>query len=182
MSIYVREWTTSRSAMLLLDLYLCNNSFIVHLLRAALTLTPKAVERVKFLTQDCPVPCIGLKVPFSPSLIHSESNTRNDSSGWSETKRLQWYELHPDVCWNKREIWRSSSAGEILTFVRRKKVTFKPLLQDGATVFIDKKAQMSILGTEMDYAESKLASEFVFNNPNITGTCGCGESFSMWSK
>merc|ERR1712226_1165559 len=30
--------------------------------RAALTLTPKAVERVKFLTQDCPVPCIGLKV------------------------------------------------------------------------------------------------------------------------
>ena len=63
--------------------------------------------------------------------------------------------------------------------MRRKKVTFKPLLQDGATVFIDKKAQMSILGTEMDYAESKLASEFVFNNPNITGTCGCGESFSM---
>ena len=51
--------------------------------------------------------------------------------------------------------------------------------QDGATVLIDKKAQMSILGTEMDYAESKLASEFVFNNPNITGTCGCGESFSM---
>ena len=46
-------------------------------------------------------------------------------------------------------------------------------------MLIDKKAQMSILGTEMDYAESKLASEFVFNNPNITGTCGCGESFSM---
>lgn len=62
--------------------------------------------------------------------------------------------------------------------VRMQKFTFLPL-QDGATVFIDKKAQMSILGTEMDYAESKLASEFVFNNPNITGTCGCGESFSM---
>ena len=55
----------------------------------------------------------------------------------------------------------------------------KSHFQDGATVLIDKKAQMSILGTEMDYAESKLASEFVFNNPNITGTCGCGESFSM---
>ena len=57
--------------------------------------------------------------------------------------------------------------------------TKKNYFQDGATVLIDKKAQMSILGTEMDYAESKLASEFVFNNPNITGTCGCGESFSM---
>ena len=59
------------------------------------------------------------------------------------------------------------------------RITDNFLFQDGATVLIDKKAQMSILGTEMDYAESKLASEFVFNNPNITGTCGCGESFSM---
>ena len=47
------------------------------------------------------------------------------------------------------------------------------------TVFIDRKAQLSLLGTEMDYSESKLASEFVFNNPNIKGTCGCGESFSV---
>ena len=51
--------------------------------------------------------------------------------------------------------------------------------QDGVTVYIDKKAQLSILGTEMDFQESKLASEFVFNNPNISGTCGCGESFSV---
>ncbi|XP_065364022.1 iron-sulfur cluster assembly 1 homolog, mitochondrial isoform X1 [Calliphora vicina] len=51
--------------------------------------------------------------------------------------------------------------------------------QDGIKVYIDKKAQLSLLGTEMDYVESKLSSEFVFNNPNIKGTCGCGESFSM---
>ena len=51
--------------------------------------------------------------------------------------------------------------------------------QDGVTIIIDKKAQLTLLGTEMDYVESKLASEFVFNNPNITGTCGCGESFSV---
>ena len=51
--------------------------------------------------------------------------------------------------------------------------------QDGITIIIDKKAQLTLLGTEMDYVESKLASEFVFNNPNITGTCGCGESFSV---
>ena len=52
--------------------------------------------------------------------------------------------------------------------------------QDGVTIIIDKKAQLTILGTEMDYVQSKLAAEFVFNNPNITGTCGCGESFSVW--
>lgn len=53
------------------------------------------------------------------------------------------------------------------------------VVQDGVRVFIDKKAQLTLLGTEMDYVESKLSEEFVFNNPNIKGTCGCGESFSL---
>jgi hypothetical protein len=34
----------------------------------------------------------------------------------------------------------------------------------------------------MDYVEHKLASEFIFNNPNIKGTCGCGESFNVWHR
>jgi len=49
----------------------------------------------------------------------------------------------------------------------------------GIKIFIDAKAQMSILGTEMDFIRSDLASEFVFHNPNIKGTCGCGESFNV---
>lgn len=53
------------------------------------------------------------------------------------------------------------------------------VIQDGVRILIDKKAQLSLLGTEMDFVESKLSSEFVFNNPNIKGTCGCGESFSL---
>lgn len=53
------------------------------------------------------------------------------------------------------------------------------VIQDGVRVIIDRKAQLSLLGTEMDYVETKLSSEFVFNNPNIKGTCGCGESFSV---
>ncbi|XP_038632296.1 iron-sulfur cluster assembly 1 homolog, mitochondrial-like isoform X2 [Scyliorhinus canicula] len=51
--------------------------------------------------------------------------------------------------------------------------------QDGVRVFIDQKAQLTLLGTEMDFIETKLSSEFVFNNPNIKGTCGCGESFTL---
>lgn len=53
------------------------------------------------------------------------------------------------------------------------------VLQDGARILIDRKAQLSLLGTEMDFVENKLSTEFVFNNPNIKGTCGCGESFSL---
>jgi iron-sulfur cluster assembly accessory protein len=49
----------------------------------------------------------------------------------------------------------------------------------GVRVIIDKKAQLTLLGTEMDFVETTLSSEFVFNNPNIKGTCGCGESFSV---
>jgi len=49
----------------------------------------------------------------------------------------------------------------------------------GVRIFVDVKAQLSLLGTEMDYVENELSAEFVFNNPNIKGTCGCGESFSV---
>lgn len=52
-------------------------------------------------------------------------------------------------------------------------------LFSGVRIFIEKKAQLTLLGTEMDFVETKLSSEFVFNNPNIKGTCGCGESFSV---
>ena len=46
-------------------------------------------------------------------------------------------------------------------------------------VFIDPKATMFLLGSEMDYSSDKLSSRFVFKNPNEKSTCGCGESFSI---
>ena len=51
--------------------------------------------------------------------------------------------------------------------------------QDGVRVFIDPLALMFIVGSTMDYVESKINSGFVFDNPNTTGQCGCGESFSV---
>ena len=50
----------------------------------------------------------------------------------------------------------------------------------GVKVFIDPKATMFLIGSEMDYTSDKLASRFVFKNPNEKSTCGCGESFSIW--
>ncbi|XP_072015527.1 iron-sulfur cluster assembly 1 homolog, mitochondrial-like [Amphiura filiformis] len=66
-----------------------------------------------------------------------------------------------------------------LDYAKEKGKFDEEVSQDGIKVFIDSKAQLSLLGTEMDYVESQLSSEFVFNNPNIKGTCGCGESFSV---
>ncbi|XP_077981324.1 iron-sulfur cluster assembly 1 homolog, mitochondrial-like [Glandiceps talaboti] len=66
-----------------------------------------------------------------------------------------------------------------LDFAKEKQKFDEEVVQDGVRVLIDSKAQLSLLGTEMDFVESKLSSEFVFNNPNIKGTCGCGESFNI---
>ncbi|XP_026846436.1 iron-sulfur cluster assembly 1 homolog, mitochondrial isoform X1 [Drosophila persimilis] len=109
--------------------------------RAALTLTPAAVNRIKTLLQDKP-DFIGLKVGVRQRGCNGLSYTLDYAS--SKADKLD-----------------------------------EEVVQDGVKVFIDKKAQLSLLGTEMDFVESKLSSEFVFNNPNIKGTCGCGESFSM---
>jgi iron-sulfur cluster assembly protein len=46
-------------------------------------------------------------------------------------------------------------------------------------VVIDSKAVMVLIGTQMDYVEDDIKSEFVFRNPNEKGHCGCGESFHV---
>lgn len=50
---------------------------------------------------------------------------------------------------------------------------------NGIKIVIDPKAILFLLGTEMDYEVSKLSSGFVFNNPNQTSACGCGESVAI---
>ena len=49
----------------------------------------------------------------------------------------------------------------------------------GVKVFVDSAAVMYLLGTEMDYKKEEFSSSFVFNNPNESERCGCGESFKI---
>src|SRR5664280_3791090 len=49
----------------------------------------------------------------------------------------------------------------------------------GVKILVDPKAVLFLLGTEMDYKADKLSAQFVFNNPNQTGACGCGESVQL---
>ena len=51
--------------------------------------------------------------------------------------------------------------------------------QDGIKIFIDPLAMMFVFGSKLDYVEGKLQSGFVFENPNETSRCGCGESFAV---
>jgi len=49
----------------------------------------------------------------------------------------------------------------------------------GVRLLIDPKAVLFLLGTEMDYKTDKLSTQFIFNNPNQTSACGCGESVQL---
>ena len=51
--------------------------------------------------------------------------------------------------------------------------------EKGVKVFVDSAAVMYLLGTEMDYKKEEFSSSFVFNNPNESERCGCGESFKV---
>ena len=49
----------------------------------------------------------------------------------------------------------------------------------GVRVVIDPTAVLFLLGTQMDYRVDKMSAQFVFNNPNQTSACGCGESVAI---
>ncbi len=51
--------------------------------------------------------------------------------------------------------------------------------QDGVKVYVDAKSLAVVQDTQIDFQRQGLNSTFVFNNPNMTGECGCGESFSV---
>ncbi len=59
--------------------------------------------------------------------------------------------------------------------------------EDGDNVFVtqdlrllcDQMSFMYLMGTEIDYVEGLQGAGFKFNNPNTTGSCGCGSSFSV---
>ena len=49
----------------------------------------------------------------------------------------------------------------------------------GVKIFIEPKAILFLIGTELDFETTKLGSRFTFKNPNQTAACGCGESVSI---
>ena len=72
-------------------------------------------------------------------------------------------------------------AGQDYTFAYAESIEpLDEVVEDkGVTILIDPKAVLFLIGTEIDYETSKLASKFVFRNPNETDACGCGESVTI---
>ena len=66
-----------------------------------------------------------------------------------------------------------------MNYAERADPTDEVVEDKGVRVLIDPKAVLFLLGTEMDYKIDKLSAGFVFNNPNQTSACGCGESVQL---
>ena len=78
-----------------------------------------------------------------------------------QERRLRRHGLHDGICRD-----RSNPLDEVVE-------------DKGVRILIDPKAVLFLLGTEMDYKVDKLSAQFVFNNPNQTSACGCGESVQL---
>ena len=72
-------------------------------------------------------------------------------------------------------------AGQEYTFAYAEQIEpLDEVVEDkGVTILIEPKAILFLIGSEIDYETSKLASKFVFRNPNQTDACGCGESVTI---
>jgi iron-sulfur cluster assembly protein len=67
----------------------------------------------------------------------------------------------------------------VMEYAKKINTSDEVIEDKGVRVFIDSAAIMYLLGTEMDYKKDQFSSSFVFNNPNETERCGCGESFKV---
>ena len=67
----------------------------------------------------------------------------------------------------------------VLEYAKEIKPSDEIIEDKGVKVFIDSAAIIYLIGTEMDYKKDEFSSSFVFNNPNETERCGCGESFKV---
>jgi iron-sulfur cluster assembly protein len=107
----------------------------------SVTLTPKAVSKVKEIMAQQPEQYEGLRV-------------RVEGGGCSGFQYRLYFDKQP------------TSADHVYEY-------------DGLKVFVDDKSLLYIKGTQIDFVEDITGTGFKFNNPQVKGTCGCGESFNV---
>ncbi len=72
-----------------------------------------------------------------------------------------------------------SGLAYVLEFVNEPDAADEKFTSDGVNIFVDPKSLVYLQGLQMDYVTEGLNSGFKFTNPNQTGECGCGESFTV---
>lgn len=66
-----------------------------------------------------------------------------------------------------------------LDFDDKKNADDEVVENNGITLIVNKKSFLYLVGTTLEFSDGLNGKGFVFNNPNASRTCGCGESFSL---
>ena len=106
-----------------------------------LTITNRALDRIKFILKDAPKDALGVKFGIKTG----------GCSGMT-------YDV---------------------SYAIEEKPTDEKIIKDGVNIYIDASATLFLIGSEVDWNQDKLQSNFTFNNPNEAARCGCGESFTV---
>jgi Fe-S cluster assembly iron-binding protein IscA len=130
---------------------------------ACLQVSEEAAARIRALVAKRHPPPAGVRVGVRTRGCNGMSYTMDyaDAPGKFD-ERVELPRVAPD-----------SSAAEPTKAVTEK------VHEEQPSVFVDPRALIHIVGTRMHFIDNDLVSEFVFENPNAKGTCGCGESFNV---
>ncbi|RNF03409.1 iron-sulfur cluster assembly protein [Trypanosoma rangeli] len=137
--------------------------------KAAFTLTPQALRRVKYLLKQA-------KMQPAPNGIRIGVRRRG-CSGYSYTVNYCYPEEEEPALAKQSDTQRSSGVvGENsgANGARKGDVVVE---QDGVKVVVDGNALFYVIGTEMDYVVRNVEEKFTFRNPNQKYSCGCEDSF-----
>ncbi|AGA33498.1 Iron binding protein SufA for iron-sulfur cluster assembly [Thioalkalivibrio nitratireducens DSM 14787] len=119
--------------------------------------------------------------------------TRDNTADVPETDRvkatdkavrhiLKQMETDPSAIGFRLEVKRTGCSGWMYVVDLAREPRDEDLIfnvADGLDIFVDKKSFEFVHGTEIDFISEGLTRHLVFNNPNVTAECGCGESFSI---
>ena len=99
----------------------------------------------------------------------------------ARTRMQQFLGTHPDAAGVRFGVRKTGCSGYayVVDIAERVAANDQVIEQDGVKLVIDDASLAFVDGTEIDFARQGLNSAFVFRNPNSTGECGCGESFTI---
>lgn len=102
-------------------------------------------------------------------------------SATARTRMQQFLHAHPQAAGVRFGVRKTGCSGYayVVDIADRVAANDQVVEQDGIKLVIDDKSLPFVDGTEIDFARHGLNSAFVFRNPNVTGECGCGESFTV---
>jgi len=99
----------------------------------------------------------------------------------ARTRMQQFLGTHPAAAGVRFGVRKTGCSGYayVVDIADRVAANDQVIEQDGVKLVIDESSLAFVDGTEIDFARQGLNSAFVFRNPNVTGECGCGESFTV---